>query len=139
MNQQVQRRRPRVLLADDHVVMREGLARLLGQEPDIEIVGQAADGQEAVALAARLAPDVVLMDMSMPRLNGVEATRAIRNDYPEVRVIGLSMFEESDRAEALRHAGAAAYLTKSGPPQNLIATIRACMSGDPRPPRVSGA
>jgi len=113
-----------VLLADDHVVMREGLARLLGQEPDIEIVGQAADGQEAVDVAAKLLPDVILMDLSMPKLNGVEATRAIRNDYPDIRIIGLSMFEESDRAQALRDAGASDYLTKGGPPEHLIATIR---------------
>jgi DNA-binding NarL/FixJ family response regulator len=115
----------RVLLADDHAVVREGLARLLGGEPDIEIVGQAADGQEAVELAARLLPDIVLMDMSMPRLNGVEATRAIRNENPDIRVIGLSMFEESDRAQALRDAGAVGYLTKSGPPRELLQAIRA--------------
>jgi PAS domain S-box-containing protein len=121
----------RVLLADDHAVMREGLARLLGEEPDIEIVGQAADGQEAVELAARLLPDIVLMDMSMPRLNGVEATRAIRNDNPDIRVIGLSMFEESDRAQALRDAGAVGYLTKSGPPRELLHAIRAHAAGRP--------
>jgi CheY-like chemotaxis protein len=114
----------RVLLADDQIVMREGLARLLSQEPDIDIVGQAADGQEAVRLAAALLPDVVLMDISMPKLNGVEATRAIRNDYCDIRIIGLSMFEEADRAQALRDAGAIAYLTKSGPPDELIAAIR---------------
>ncbi len=114
----------RVLLADDHIVMREGLARLLSQEPDITIVGQAADGQEAVRLAAALLPDVILMDISMPKLNGVEATRAIRNDYCDIRIIGLSMFEEMDRAQALRDAGAIAYLTKSGPPDELVAAIR---------------
>ncbi len=124
----------RVLLADDHVVMREGLARLLAQEPDIEIVGQAANGAEAVMQAARLLPDVILMDMSMPKLNGVEATRAIRNEFRDIRIIGLSMFQEPDRARALIDAGAVDYLSKSGPPQALIAAIRACMAGPDRPP-----
>ncbi len=117
----------RVLLADDHVVMREGLARLLGHEPDIEIVGQAADGQEAVLLARKLLPDVILMDMSMPKWNGVEATRAITNEFRDMRIIGLSMFEEEERAQALRDAGGIDYLTKSGPPEQLIAAIRRCM------------
>ncbi len=115
----------RILLADDHIVMREGLAQLLGQEPDVLIVGQASDGAEAVELARRLLPDVILMDMSMPNLNGVEATRIIHNENPEIRVIGLSMFEEAERAQALRDAGAVDYLSKSGPPARLIETVRA--------------
>lgn len=114
----------RVLIADDHAVMREGLNRLLEGEPDLQIVGLAADGQEAVDLAETLLPDVILMDFSMPRLNGVEATRLIHNAHPEIRIIGLSMFEEAERAEALLNAGAVAYLTKSGQSGNLIATIR---------------
>ncbi len=118
----------RVLLADDHAVMREGLVRLLGQEPDMEVVGQAADGQEAVELARKLVPDVILMDVAMPKLTGVEATRAISTEYPDICIIGLSMFEKSERAQALRDAGAAAYLTKSGPSEALIATIRQCMA-----------
>ncbi len=121
--------RIRVLLADDHAVVREGLAGLLAQEPDIEIIGEAADGQEAVELAGRLLPDVILMDMSMPRLNGVEATRAIHNEFPDICIIGLSMFEEAERARALRDAGAINYLTKSGPSEDLVAAIRACMRG----------
>jgi CheY-like chemotaxis protein/anti-sigma regulatory factor (Ser/Thr protein kinase) len=124
--------RVRVLLADDHATMREGLARLLGEERDIEVVGQAADGQEAVRLAATLHPDVVLMDVSMPGLNGIEATRAIHDDSPDVRVIGLSMFEEAERAQAMRDAGADLYLTKSGPAADLLAAIRGSGSR-PRP------
>ena len=108
-------RKIRVMLVDDHAVVRQGIANLLGDQPDIEVVGEAADGQEAVELAARLLPDVILMDMSMPKLNGVEATRIIRNDWPEIRIIGLSMFEEADRAQAMRDAGAVDYITKSGP------------------------
>jgi PAS domain S-box-containing protein len=121
--------RIRVLLADDHVVMREGLAGLLEQVPDIQIVGQAANGKEAVDLAVRLLPDVILMDISMPELNGIEATRIIHNEHPGIAIIGLSMFDAADRAQAIRDAGAVDYLTKSGPPADLIAAIRQCMSG----------
>ncbi|NLF31011.1 MAG: response regulator [Planctomycetes bacterium] len=113
-----------VLLADDHSVMREGLAQFLGMEDDIAVIGQAADGQEAVDLARRLHPDVVLMDFSMPRLDGVAATRLILADHPDIRIIGLSMYVEADRAGAMTDAGAVAYLTKSGSTDLLLDTIR---------------
>jgi CheY-like chemotaxis protein len=113
-----------VLLADDHQVMREGLAELLGQEPDIEIIGQAADGEAAVELAGKLQPDIILMDISMPKLNGVEATRIIHKEFPDIRIIGLSMFEEPERARVLKDAGAVEYLTKSGPASALVQAIR---------------
>ena len=112
-----------VLIADDHAVVREGLRRLLTHERGIEIVGEAADGEEALRLAGTLNPDVILMDASMPKLDGVEATRAIHRDHPAVRVIGLSMFEDAEHARAMRRAGAAAYLTKSGPPRELLSAI----------------
>jgi PAS domain S-box-containing protein len=128
--------RIRVLLADDHAVMREGLARLIGEEADMEVVGQARDGNEAVRLAATLQPDVVLMDVSMPGLDGVEATRAIHGDLPHIRIIGLSMFEETERAQAMRDAGAECFLTKSGPAADLLAAIRGGAYG-PRPAPVS--
>ena len=121
----------RVLIVDDHPVVREGLRRLLGQEPDIQIAGEAADGQEAVAMAGTLHPDVVLMDVSMPKLDGVAATRAIHRGHPDIRIIGLSMFEDSGRADAMREAGAVDYLTKSGPPRDLLSAIRRAV----RPPR----
>jgi CheY-like chemotaxis protein len=114
----------RVMLADDHAVMREGLARLLGEQGDLEIVGQATQGLEAVQLAAQLQPDVILMDISMPRMNGIEATRIIHQDFPEIRIIGLSMFEEPEQAQAMREAGAVNYLTKSGPSADLLRAIR---------------
>jgi signal transduction histidine kinase/CheY-like chemotaxis protein len=114
----------RVLIADDHAVVRDGLARVLNQEPDIEIIGEAADGQAAVEQARSLLPDVILMDLSMPRLNGVEATRRIHEEFPEIRIIGLSMFEEAERADAMREAGAVHYLSKSAPTADLTTAIR---------------
>jgi signal transduction histidine kinase/AmiR/NasT family two-component response regulator len=112
-----------VLIADDHAVVREGLRRLLGHEHGIEIVGEAADGEEAFRLAGTLQPDVILMDVSMPKLDGVAATRAIHRDHPNTRIIGLSMFEDDEHARAMRGAGAVAYLTKSGPPRDLVSAI----------------
>ncbi len=123
-NHAIQEKKIRVLLADDHAVVRQGIANLLEDQPDIEIIAQASDGQEAVDLASKLLPDVILMDMSMPKLNGVEATRLICNERPAIRVIGLSMFEEAERAQAIRDAGAVDYLTKSGPAEVLLHSIR---------------
>lgn len=114
----------RVLLADDHGVVRDGLAQLLQKEPDIEVVGQAADGETALELALRLKPDVVVMDVGMPRLNGLEATRRIMSELPFTRVIGLSMHAEIDLAGGMCEAGAVGYLSKSVSPQTLIDTIR---------------
>jgi CheY-like chemotaxis protein len=119
----------RVMLVDDHAVMRQGLTRLLEAVPDIEVVGEAADGLEAVELARELAPDVVLMDLSLPKVNGIDATRMIHAARPEIRIIGLSMFEEPQQAQAMIDAGAVAYLTKSGPDESLIAAIRNCIAG----------
>jgi PAS domain S-box-containing protein len=114
----------RVLIADDHAIVREGLARLLERETGIRVVGEAADGQEAVEMARALQPDVILMDVSMPKMNGLDATRAIRLNHPEIRVIGLSMYEDEERAHAMRKAGAADYLVKSDPPREVLAAIR---------------
>ena len=114
----------RVLVADDHKIMREGLCGMLSSMPDIEIVGEASDGENAVEMAKRLHPDVVIMDVNMPRLNGIEATRRIKSEAAGVKVIGLSMFEEEERASAMLAAGAVDYLHKTGPSQDLIASIR---------------
>jgi PAS domain S-box-containing protein len=123
-------RKIRVLLADDHTVVRQAIANMLGDEPDLDIVGQAGDGQEAVDLALKLLPDVALLDISMPKLNGIEATRIILREHPEISILGLSMFDEPDTAQAMRDAGAIDYLTKSGPADGLIKAIRkgACFS-----------
>jgi signal transduction histidine kinase len=117
--------RTRVMLVDDHAVMRQGLAALLEDEPDLEIVGQASDGDAAVGLARVVHPDVVLMDINMPIMNGIEATRAIHEEMPEIKIIGLSMFEEAEQAAAMRGAGAIRYMSKSGPARLVVEAIRA--------------
>ena len=125
-----------MLLADDHAVTRQGIRQLLGLEPDIQVVGEAADGEAAVEMAGRLLPDVILMDSSMPKLDGVEATRVIRRNHPDIRVIGLSMFEEAERAQAMREAGAADYLSKSGRSADLIAAVLSCVGRQAEGPEV---
>jgi len=114
----------RVMLVDDHTVLRQGLARLLVAAGDFDIVGEAADGLAAVELAREIAPDVILMDLNLPKVNGIDATRMINSARPEIRIIGLSMFEEPEQAQAMIEAGAVKYLTKSGPIEALIAAIR---------------
>ena len=117
-------RRIRVLLADDHRIVRQCLVSVLMFEPDIEVVGEADNGEKAIELARVLKPDVIVMDVTMPRIDGVEATRTVRQENPRVQVIGLSMHEEGDVAEAMRRAGACAYLSKGGPSRELVAAIR---------------
>jgi DNA-binding NarL/FixJ family response regulator len=104
----------RVLLADDNNALRQEIARLLGGEPDLQIVGEASHGRMAVELARQLQPDVVLMDLSMPVMNGLAATRTIAAELPSVRVIGLSMYDDASEGELMRKAGAAAYVSKAG-------------------------
>lgn len=133
--------RLRVIIADDHTILREGLASLLAMEPDIEVVGEAADGAEAVALARTLRPDVVVMDVSMPGTNGIDATRTIRRELEGVRVVALSMHEEAALSAAMSAAGASAYVTKGGSPNALVAAIRAAASASPArgAPRIEAA
>ena len=119
----------RVLLVDDHPVVRQGLAQLLGTYADIEIVGEAGDGEQAVEQARRLKPDVVVMDVSMPKMSGIEATTVIHREQPGIRVIGLSIYEAADQAAAMREAGACAFVTKSGPTTEILEAIRTAASG----------
>jgi len=114
----------RVLLADDHKIVREGIQCMLVGEPDIEIVGQAGNGREAVDLAYELEPDVVVMDVSMPVMSGDEATRQIKLHLPQTRVIALSMHDEAQVTDRMRSAGATAYLLKTVPSEELLAAIR---------------
>src|SRR5690606_15591495 len=104
----------RVLVADDQTVVREGLVLLLGLLPDAEVVGAAGDGEEAVRLAAELSPDVVLMDLRMPRMDGVEATRIIRRRHPRTEVVVLSTYSDDESVFAALRAGARGYLRRSG-------------------------
>jgi DNA-binding NarL/FixJ family response regulator len=123
--------RVRVLLVDDSPVMRQAVGALLQGEPDLEIAGEAADGSQAIALTRQLQPAVVLMDVTMPGLDGIQATRTIHAEFPQIPVIGLSMLAGREHAQAMREAGAVTYLTKSGPPEALLAAIRASAG---RPP-----
>lgn len=114
----------RVLIVDDHSIVRKGLVSLLDREADIEVVGEAADGLEALARTDELQPAVVMMDIDMPRMNGIEATRRIKQKYPEIAVIGLSFYEEQHKMDEMRQAGASAYLRKGGDVEVLLATVR---------------
>jgi PAS domain S-box-containing protein len=116
--------RIRVLLVDDHAVVRAGLALQLRQQPDIEVVGEAADGASALQLVGTLRPDVVTMDISMPGMGGVEAARRIRASFPDTAVVGLSMFDDEHRAAAMREAGAVTHISKGASLESLLEAIR---------------
>jgi DNA-binding NarL/FixJ family response regulator len=124
--------RIRVLVVDDHAVVRQGLKTFLGMLPDIQIVGEAASGAEAVQAAAKKGHDVILMDLVMPVMDGVEATRRIREADPDARVIVLTSFAEDDKIFAAIRAGAAGYLLKDVKPAELAETIRAVARGESR-------
>jgi DNA-binding NarL/FixJ family response regulator len=117
-------RHMRVLVAEDHEVVRKTLVQLLSAEADLEVVGEAYTGQMAVAQTRQLAPDVVLMDISLPVLSGIDATRAILREFPHVSVIGLSMYADSELGRALRQAGAKACVSKAFPFEAILAAIR---------------
>jgi signal transduction histidine kinase/CheY-like chemotaxis protein len=121
----------RILLVDDHKIVREGIEAMLLEEQDIQVVGQAGNGREAVELAHRLEPDVIVMDVSMPVMPGDEATRRIKRALPQIRVIALSMFDDARTADRMRKAGATAYLLKTAPSEQLLAAIRGSESPTP--------
>ena len=116
----------RVLLADDHAIVRQGLYGLLQFESDFEVVGEAENGRQAIDLARQCSPEVVIMDVDMPVMNGTEATRVLTKEMPGVKVIALSMHLETDAVTGIREAGAVAYLAKGGSVTELVETIRAC-------------
>jgi DNA-binding NarL/FixJ family response regulator len=119
----------RVLLADDHAVVREGLKALISRQPDMEVVGEAVDGLEAVAMAHACAPDVVVLDVSMPLLSGGEATTQICRELPAIRILALSVHDEVGYVRRLLEAGAAGYMLKRLAADALIAAIRSVAAG----------
>ena len=127
----VQTDRIRVMLVDDHAVVRSGLAAFLMAFDDLELVGEAGDGAEAVAMCARVKPDVVLMDLVMPEMDGATATRAIRAAHPEIQVIVLTSFKEDDLVQGALQAGAIGYLLKNVSTSELADAIRAAYAGRP--------
>ena len=120
----------RVVLAEDHAVVRAGLERLLATAGDIEVVGQAVDGEQAVQLVAEILPDVVLMDIEMPNLNGIEATKRIMEANGEVQVVVLTSFADREKIEAALDAGAIGYLLKDAEPEDVIRGVQAAARGE---------
>jgi DNA-binding NarL/FixJ family response regulator len=123
-------KRIRILLADDHAVVRQGFKMILSAHADMEIVGEAGNGREAVQLAEQLRPDIVVMDVAMPELNGIEATRRVMEAVPHSRVLALSMHKDSVYVREILRAGARGYLLKDAPAGDLVSAIRALASGE---------
>jgi DNA-binding NarL/FixJ family response regulator len=120
----------RVLIADDHTVFRWGLRTLLGSEPDMQVVGEAATGIEVLERAAELQPDVILMDIQMPQVNGIEATRRMVEANPHVGVVVLTMFEDDESVFSAMRAGARGYVLKGAPPSEILKVLRAVGDGE---------
>ncbi|CAM5493281.1 response regulator transcription factor [Streptomyces griseorubiginosus] len=130
MTEGAQTKPARVVVADDQTVVREGIVMLLGLLPGIEVVGAAGDGEQAVQLVAELAPDVVLMDLRMPRCDGVEATRRIRAEHPGTQVVVLTTFADDDSLFPALKAGARGYLTKDAGGDEIVRAVHSVLSGD---------
>lgn len=120
----------RILLADDHVLVRQGFRMILSAQPDMEIVGEAGNGREAVELAEKLKPDIVIMDVAMPELNGIEATRRLTASTPRIRVLALSMHKDSVYVREILRSGARGYLLKDSADADLLTAVRAVAKGD---------
>jgi DNA-binding NarL/FixJ family response regulator len=119
----------RILLADDHAVVRQGFSRILASHSDMEVIGEAGNGREAIELAEELKPDVVVMDVSMPELNGIEATRRLMKASPRIRVLALSMHKDSVYVREILRAGAQGYLLKDASDDDLLTAVRAIGQG----------
>jgi DNA-binding NarL/FixJ family response regulator len=119
-----------VLLAEDHAIVRKGLRSLLAAEVDIEVIGEAADGREAIEMASKLRPNIVVMDITMPGLNGLEATRQIKHRLPEVQVVVLTMHTAEEYIFQILRAGASGYVVKRAAPSELISAVRAAYRGE---------
>ena len=130
MNGLSQAKKPiRVVVCDDHALFREGVKTILNSQPDIEVVGEAADGKEGVEQAIRLYPDVVLMDVSMPVLKGFDATRRIKKARPDIKVLILTVYDDEDMVARCLDAGAAGYVLKDSPPLQLVYAVQAVYRG----------
>lgn len=126
----MQNKKIRVLLADDHTVVRRGFAMILSQQPDMEVIGQAQNGRDAVELTIQLQPDVVVMDVTMPELNGIEGTRRINEKCPRTRVLALSMHRDAVYVREILRAGARGYLIKDADDDAFVEAVRAVYRGD---------
>ncbi len=120
----------RILIADDHVIVREGLRTLLEAQPDIQIVEEATDGEEAVNKTKEVQPDIVLMDITMPGMSGIEATCQIKQQNPDVRILALTMHESDEYFFKMLEAGASGYFVKGGSSSELVSALRAVWKGD---------
>ena len=120
----------KVLLAEDHIVVREGIRELIQGEDDMEVVGEAGDGAEAIELVSQVEPDVILMDIAMPKLNGIEATRRIKESHPSVSILILTAYDSEEFIFALVEAGAAGYLLKNVQGREVLNSIRAVYDGE---------
>lgn len=120
----------RLLLVDDHAVVRSGLRMLLASESDVEIVGEAGSGSEAVAAAASARPDVILMDIGLPDMTGIEATRVVKSQFPEIAIVALTIHEDEEYFFRMLDAGASGYVPKRAAPEELLTAIRAAASGE---------
>jgi DNA-binding NarL/FixJ family response regulator len=123
-------KRIRILLADDHAVVRQGFKMILAEQPDMEIIGEAGNGREALALAESLKPDIVVMDVAMPELNGIEATRRMGESAPHARVVALSMHKDSVYVREILRAGARGYLLKESVAADLVSAVRSVARGE---------
>jgi len=119
----------RIVLADDHTILRQSLLKSFKQESDIEVVGQAKDGRSTIEMVQQLQPDIVVMDIEMPDLNGLEATRRITKEYPQVKIIGLSMHSNDKYIREMFRAGASGYLLKNCPFEELVNAVRTIFHG----------
>ncbi len=113
-----------ILIVDDHELFRDGLKQLLSRESDMEVVGEAKNGQESISLALKLQPDVILMDVKMPVMDGIEATRRILSEMPSMKILALSMYSGDGFNTGMKQAGALGYILKGGDFQELVGTIR---------------
>jgi DNA-binding NarL/FixJ family response regulator len=124
------RKPARIAIVDDHDLAREGLQDMLADEPDIKVVGEAANGREALAICSRVRPDLVLMDVRMPEMDGLEATRAIKQEYPKISVLILTMHENPDYLLEALKVGAAGYVLKDAPQHEITTAVRQVLAGE---------